>query len=240
MGGSPHRTIDTYLKSLKWGGLLANNGGMTSQTQPPIELPGGLSIHRTVVGGLANNVWLIRQNDGPSVLIDAADNAPAVYELIGEDDVALIITTHQHADHIGVLRQVAETTQADLLAGTPDCDGIEALTEVRPDGVWHGDTIEVDAIALDVIGLVGHTPGSIALALAVEGAPVHIFTGDSLFPGGPGKTHNPDEFQSLMTDLEEKIFNVYEDDTVIHPGHGDSTTLGAERPQIAEWWARGW
>lgn len=213
---------------------------MTTQTQPPIELPGGLSIHRTVVGGLANNVWLIRQNEGPSVLIDAADDAPAIRELIGDDDIALIITTHQHADHIGALAQLAEATEADLLAGTPDCDAIEAVAKVRPDGVWQADTIEVGDIVLDVIGLVGHTPGSIALALEVDGAPVHIFSGDSLFPGGPGKTHNPDEFQSLMTDLEEKIFNEYEDDTVIHPGHGDSTTLGVERPQIAEWWARGW
>lgn len=213
---------------------------MTAQTQPPIELPGGLSIHRTVVGGLANNVWLIRQNLGPSVLIDAADDASAIRELIGDDDIALIITTHQHADHIGVLSQLAAETEADLLAGTPDCDAIEAFAKVRPDGVWQADTIEVGDIVLDVIGLVGHTPGSIALALEVDGAPVHIFSGDSLFPGGPGKTHNPDEFQSLMTDLEEKIFNEYDDDTVIHPGHGDSTTLGVERPQIAEWWARGW
>lgn len=213
---------------------------MTSQTQPPIELPGGLSIHRMVVGGLANNVWLIRQNDGPSVLIDAADDAPAIRQLIGNDDIALIITTHQHADHIGALRELAQETQADLLAGTPDCDAIEAASKMRPDGVWQADTIEVGDIVLDVIGLVGHTPGSIALALEVEDAPVHIFSGDSLFPGGPGKTHNPDQFQSLMTDLEGKIFNEYEDDTVIHPGHGDSTTLGIERPHIAEWWARGW
>lgn len=206
----------------------------------PIALPGGLVIHRTVVGALANNVWLITQTDGPAVLIDAADDPQAISTLMGDQDVALIITTHQHHDHIGALTAIADATGADLLAGIPDCDAIEDQTGVRPDGVWQADTIEVGNIMLDVIGLVGHTPGSIALALEVDGAPVHIFSGDSLFPGGPGKTHTPEAFQRLMGDLEEKIFNEYADDTVIHPGHGDSTTLGVERPQIAEWWARGW
>jgi glyoxylase-like metal-dependent hydrolase (beta-lactamase superfamily II) len=68
----------------------------------------------------------------------------------------------------------------------------------------------------------------------------HLFTGDSLFPGGPGRTTSPQDFAGLMDDLEAKVFGRFDDATVVHPGHGDDTTLGAERPQLAEWRARGW
>jgi glyoxylase-like metal-dependent hydrolase (beta-lactamase superfamily II) len=106
-------------------------------------------------------------------------------------------------------------------------------------GVWDGDRIELGDESLEVIGLVGHTPGSITLVYA-GGTGAHLFTGDSLFPGGPGRTTTPDDFTSLMNDLETKIFGRFGDDTVIHPGHGDDTTLGEERPHIPEWRARGW
>ena len=106
-------------------------------------------------------------------------------------------------------------------------------------GVWDGDQIELGTESLEVIGLVGHTPGSITLAYAGAGV-THLFTGDSLFPGGPGKTNNPKDFTSLMNDLENKIFNRFDDNTVVHPGHGDDTTLGTERPHLAEWRERGW
>lgn len=206
----------------------------------PITLADSITIDRRVVGSLDNNAWLITQSDGPAVLIDAADSSDVLTEMIGQEDLAAIITTHRHADHIAALAALAEATDADLIAGTPDCDAIETLAGVRPDGVWHGDEIEVGEIVFEVIGLVGHTPGSIALAMLVEGQPVHIFSGDSLFPGGVGKTMSPEAFQSLMGDVEAKIFDIYGDDTVILPGHGACTTLGVERPQLADWWARGW
>src|SRR5690606_31617385 len=101
---------------------------------------------------------------------------------------------------------------------------------------WDGDRITCGPILLRVIGLVGHTPGSIALAWQDR----LLFTGDSLFPGGPGKTGSPEDFSSLMADLETKIFDRYADDVAIHPGHGDSTTLGTERPHLTEWRQRGW
>ena len=90
-----------------------------------------------------------------------------------------------------------------------------------------------------MIGLVGHTPGSITLAYTAGGVP-HLFTGDSLFPGGPGRTNVKEDFTSLMDDLERKVFDAFGDDTVVHPGHGDDTTLGAERPVLPEWRRRGW
>ena len=93
---------------------------------------------------------------------------------------------------------------------------------------------------LEVIALRGHTPGSIALLYREPSGAAHLFTGDSLFPGGPGKTNSPEDFTSLMDDLERRVFGVLPDDTWVYPGHGDDTTLGAERPHLAEWRARGW
>jgi glyoxylase-like metal-dependent hydrolase (beta-lactamase superfamily II) len=94
-----------------------------------------------------------------------------------------------------------------------------------------------------VIHLRGHTPGSVALYYDAEGAlsaSPHLFTGDSLFPGGPGKTGNPKDFAQLMDDLEARVFGPLPDATWVYPGHGSDTTLGTERPHLAEWRARGW
>jgi glyoxylase-like metal-dependent hydrolase (beta-lactamase superfamily II) len=108
----------------------------------------------------------------------------------------------------------------------------------------HGDTVQVGAAELSVIHLRGHTPGSIALCYDAGGqlaSSPHLFTGDSLFPGGPGNTdHDPKRFGLLMDDLEERVFAKLPDATWVYPGHGKDTTLGAERPHIPEWRARGW
>jgi glyoxylase-like metal-dependent hydrolase (beta-lactamase superfamily II) len=93
---------------------------------------------------------------------------------------------------------------------------------------------------LEVIHLRGHTPGSIALLHRDADGRPHLFTGDSLFPGGPGRTTSPEDFTSLMDDLEHKVFSHLDDDCWVYPGHGDDTTLGAERPQLPEWRDRGW
>ncbi len=126
-------------------------------------------------------------------------------------------------------------------AGRPDLDAIASGAWVENlAGVWDGDSIALGEENLEVIGVVGHTPGSITLVYAPDEGPTHLFTGDSLFPGGPGKTWAADDFASLMHDLETKIFARFDDQTVVHPGHGDDTTLGAERPHLAEWRSRGW
>jgi glyoxylase-like metal-dependent hydrolase (beta-lactamase superfamily II) len=105
-----------------------------------------------------------------------------------------------------------------------------------------GDTVRVGDLVLDTIGLRGHTPGSVALALSAAGdvARTVLLTGDSLFPGGPGKTASPADFHRLMDDLEERVFGVFADDALVLPGHGDNTSLGAERPHLQQWRARGW
>jgi glyoxylase-like metal-dependent hydrolase (beta-lactamase superfamily II) len=109
--------------------------------------------------------------------------------------------------------------------------------------VEHGEVLAFGDAAVSFVHLRGHTPGSIAVVYDAEGrlsgAP-HVFTGDSLFPGGPGKTTTPENFNSLMNALEERIFGRLPDKTWIYPGHGNDTTLGAERPHLEEWRARGW
>ena len=107
--------------------------------------------------------------------------------------------------------------------------------------VADGGTVRVGECELEVTHLVGHTPGSIALLYRDPGGVGHLFTGDSLFPGGVGNTRgNAENFASLVDDVETKLFGTLADDTWFYPGHGDDSTLGAERPSIPEWLARGW
>ncbi len=193
------------------------------------------------VGPMDNNAYLLRPSSGAAVLIDAANDADRLLALIDDEPVATIVTTHRHGDHWQALAAVAGATNARLVGGRPDVDAIATgawVEEVA--GVWDGDTVALGGEQLEVIGLVGHTPGSIALAYRPTDGPTRLFTGDSIFPGGPGKTGSADDFTSLLDDLEAKVFATFDDDTVVYPGHGDKTTLGAERPQIAEWRARGW
>ena len=197
-----------------------------------------------------NNVYLITsRTTGRQILIDAANEPDTISAMIeaAKDDgptprVDLIITTHSHADHIGALAEMVRRTGARTAAGRDDAQSITQQTGVIIDQILdHGDTIGVDGIGLKVIGLRGHTPGSVALAYSEPGYPIHLFSGDSLFPGGVGNTnHDPVRFASLFSDVNTRIFDVYADDAVVHPGHGNPTTLGTERPHLTEWQKRGW
>lgn len=214
----------------------------TSAHDSPVRFDAGnVSCTKVSVGPMDNNAYLLDAG-GPVVLIDAADDAPRLLELIGDHGLVAVITTHRHHDHVGALAEVVRTTGAQAWAGAPDVEAIEQQTGVRSIPVWTGDLIEAGGIRLEVIGLVGHTPGSIALVLRSGRAdePVNIFTGDSLFPGGVGATGSAQQFNSLLADVSTKIFDRFDDETIIHPGHGDSTTIGVERPQLAHWRARGW
>ena len=210
---------------------------------PALTLPlsGDVTLTKISVGPMDNNAYLLTAEDGGAVLIDAAEDDTRLLELIDGREVAVIITTHRHGDHWQALPTVAEATKAELICGRPDVDAIATGAWVEGlVGAWDGDEVTIGEGELEVIGLVGHTPGSIALAFTGSDGVVHLFSGDSLFPGGPGKTNSPADFASLLGDLESKVFARFDDRTVVHPGHGDGTTLGAERPQLAEWRARGW
>ena len=205
------------------------------------ELP-GLTITKVAVGPLDNNAYLLRCTvTGELLLIDAANDADTLLKLVGDTRLATIATTHRHWDHWAALRAVQEATGAATAAHHADAGELPVpVTRL----VSNGDTIGVGDAGLSVIHLRGHTPGSIALCYDAGGALAdtpHLFTGDSLFPGGPGNTEgDPQRFGELMSDLEERVFGQLPDGTWVYPGHGRDTTLGTERPQLAEWRARGW
>jgi glyoxylase-like metal-dependent hydrolase (beta-lactamase superfamily II) len=209
---------------------------------PPLvgRLSGSVTMIKVSVGPVDNNAYLLQTSTSASLLIDAANDDDRLLKIIADLPLDSIVTTHRHADHWQALPSVAAATKARPICGQPDLEAISTGAGVEGMvGVWDGDQIELGTESLEVIGLVGHTPGSITLAYAGGGV-THLFTGDSLFPGGPGRTTTPEDFSSLMNDLESKIFGRFDDDTVVHPGHGDDTTLGTERPHLAEWRARGW
>jgi glyoxylase-like metal-dependent hydrolase (beta-lactamase superfamily II) len=205
------------------------------------ELP-GLTITKVSVGPMDNNAYLLRcTQTGELALIDAANDAATLLVLVGDTPLATIITTHQHWDHWQALQEVQQASGAATAAHPADAGGMP-IPVSRP--VEHGDTIPVGDASLSVIHLRGHTPGSIALCYDAGGELAetpHLFTGDSLFPGGPGNTeHDTTRFNQLITDLEQRVFAELPDGTWVYPGHGKDTTLGVERPNLAVWRARGW
>lgn len=185
-----------------------------------------------------NNTYLLRCNaTAEAVLIDAANEADRILELIGSAGLSRVVTTHRHQDHWQALAEVVGVTGARTVAHP--IDGEELPVSVD-DPVEHGDVVPVGQVELRVIHLRGHTPGSIALRYDDPEGRTHLFTGDSLFPGGVGKTWDETDFRSLLSDVEERVFAAMDDDTWVYPGHGRDTTLGAERPQLPEWRVRGW
>ena len=192
---------------------------------------------------MSNNCYLLRCTaTGEQVLVDAAAEPETLLPLIGDAGLTTVLTTHQHWDHHRALAAVVDATGAEVVAGVPDAEAITSQTGVPVTRtVKQGDTVAVGECSLDVIALAGHTPGSIALLYDdPEGHP-HLFTGDSLFPGGVGNTFGDEgAFAQLIDEVETKVFQRLPDETWFYPGHGNDSTLGAERPHLADWRARGW
>ncbi|MEV5576571.1 MBL fold metallo-hydrolase [Spirillospora sp. NPDC052269] len=201
------------------------------------ELP-GLTITKVAVGPYDNNAYVLRcTTTGDQLLIDAANEPSRLLSILGDGPLSRIVTTHRHQDHWQALKDVVDATGAPVTAHPFDADPLPVpVTETVQDG----DTIQVGDAALEVIHLRGHTPGSIALLHTAPDRP-HLFTGDSLFPGGVGNTWgDPTRFKQLLTDVTERVFDRLPDETWVYPGHGKDTTLGRERPSIPTWWERGW
>ncbi|MCW2785664.1 MAG: Glyoxylase, beta-lactamase superfamily [Marmoricola sp.] len=192
---------------------------------------------------MSNNCYILRcRATDKQVLIDAADEGTKLLEVIGASGVAKVLTTHSHWDHHRALSVVTAATGAVTVAGEPDADDITKQTEVSiDDRVLDGDTVEFGDIRLQVIHIVGHTPGSVCFLYDDPDGTPHLWTGDSLFPGGVGNTFgDADAFASLINDVETKVFGALPDETWFYPGHGNDSTLGAERPHLPEWRERGW
>ncbi|GAB3548472.1 glyoxylase-like metal-dependent hydrolase (beta-lactamase superfamily II) [Actinopolyspora lacussalsi] len=201
-----------------------------------------LTVTKISVGRMDNNAYLLTcRRTGDALLIDAADDPERLTDLLGHDEdrprLRTIVTTHRHPDHWQALGSIAGQTGSYTVAHPLDSEPLP----IPPDReVGHGETIQVGESALEVVHLRGHTPGSIALLYRDPVGHPHLFTGDSLFPGGVGKTGTPEDFRSLLDDVENRVFGVLTDDTWFYPGHGDDSTLGNERPKLSEWRARGW
>lgn len=207
------------------------------------ELP-RLTIRKASVSAMDNNAYLLTcRATGAQLLVDAAADPARLMRLLteGTGRADVIVTTHQHGDHVGALAALVEATGARTAAGEDDADALPVSVDDR---LGHGDTVSFGEVTLEVVGLRGHTPGSVALVYRDDDDPhgrTHLWSGDSLFPGGVGNTKNPGQsFADLYRDVTRRVFAVYDDATWVYPGHGPDTTLGAERPHLQEWSERGW
>ncbi|MGH9243433.1 MAG: MBL fold metallo-hydrolase [Acidimicrobiales bacterium] len=190
-------------------------------------------IHRVVVGPVDNNVFVLRCRDtGDAVLVDAANESALLVDLCRRLGVKRVLETHGHWDHIQAVPAVRE-------AGFPVFVTAEDASMLPGhDGLLEDDTIvEVGRLHLRTIHTPGHTPGSMCFRL--EDAPV-LFSGDTLFPGGPGATKYPGgHFPTIIRSIEERLFTL-EPEVMVMPGHGPDTTIGTEQPHLQEWIDRGW
>ncbi|MDG4814362.1 MULTISPECIES: MBL fold metallo-hydrolase [unclassified Micromonospora] len=214
------------------------SGDVSPGGAPAVRELDGLTITKVSVGPMDNNAYLLRCHDtGEQLLIDAANEAPRLLELVGDAGLATVVTTHQHMDHWVALEEVVAKTGARALVHADDAAGLPIPAQPLADG----DTVAVGGRELEVIHLRGHTPGSIALLYRDPAGVPHLFTGDSLFPGGVGNTdRDPQRFGQLVDDVEHRLFDRLPDETWFYPGHGRDSTLGAERPSLPQWRARGW
>jgi len=208
---------------------------------PAVRTLPALQITKVAVGPMDNNAYLLRcRRTGRAALIDAANDAATLLDLVGDAPPQLVVTTHRHADHWQALADVVAAIGARTVAHRLDAAALPVSVDQPVDD---GTVLTLGAVTLRVIHLRGHTPGSIALLWddPAPGGRPHLFTGDSLFPGGVGNTFgDAAAFATLIDDVETKLFAALPDETWVYPGHGADTTLGAERPQLPAWRARGW
>ena len=190
-------------------------------------------IHKVVVGPMDNNVFVLRcKQTGDAVLIDAANEHERLLELCQRLGVRKVLETHGHWDHIQAVPAVRDAG-FDVGVTAEDAEMLDAYDFVLEDE----SVIEVGRLRLQTIATPGHTPGSMCFQL--EGSPV-LFSGDTLFPGGPGNTKFGGHFPTIITSIEDRLFSKVAGDTIVMPGHGDDTTIATEAPHLQEWVDRGW
>jgi glyoxylase-like metal-dependent hydrolase (beta-lactamase superfamily II) len=193
-----------------------------------------LEIHKLVVGPVDNNVFVLRcRHTGDAVLIDAANEHEKLLDLARSLGVRRVLETHGHWDHI---QAIPELRDAGYSVGVTAADA--AMLPSYDEVLEHDAIIEVGDLRLRTIHNPGHTPGS--MSFLVEGKPL-LFSGDTLFPGGPGNTSfEGGDFPTIIHSIEDLLFSKLDPETIVRPGHGLDTTIGTERPHLQEWVDRGW
>lgn len=207
----------------------------------------GLRIERLVTSGtfsldggtwdVDNNVWLVG-NDQECVVIDPAHDAAAIAAAVAGRKVTAILLTHGHDDHIAAVGEFRGLVNAPVYLNRNDWMLWDRVfTGTEPDhGIDDGDTFDVGGARLVALHTPGHSPGSVSFYLAAEGT---VFTGDTLFQGGPGATGRSfSDFPTIVESIKSRLLTLPAD-TVVRTGHGDSTSVGAEAPQLEDWIARG-
>jgi glyoxylase-like metal-dependent hydrolase (beta-lactamase superfamily II) len=191
-------------------------------------------IHKVSVGPMDNNVYILRcKQTGESVLLDAANEHEKLLELCRRLEVRQVLETHGHWDHIQAVPQVRDAGY-EVGITAADASMLPSYDFVLEDG----SVIAVGRLRLHTILTPGHTAGSMCFRL--EGSPV-VFSGDTLFPGGPGATKFPGgDFSTIIRSIEDRLFSTLGADTIVMPGHGTDTTIGSESPHLQEWIDRGW
>lgn len=190
-------------------------------------------IHKVVVGPYENNVFVLRcKQTGDAVLIDAANEHELLLELCRRLGVREVIETHGHWDHIQAVPAIRDAGYS-VRVTAEDAAMLPSYDEILEDE----SVIEVGRLRLHTIHNPGHTPGSMSFKL--EGSPI-LFSGDTLFPGGPGNTKTDEgDFDTIIESVDRKLFTL-PPETLVLPGHGDDTTIATERPHLQEWVDRGW
>ncbi|MDX5458682.1 MBL fold metallo-hydrolase [Micromonospora tulbaghiae] len=184
-----------------------------------------------------NNVWVIG-DDAECVVLDAPHDVAAIREVIGDRRVVAIIATHAHDDHVRIAPELARATGAPVLLHPADRVLWDMVhPDTAPDGeLTDGQTFTVGGTTLRVLHTPGHSPGACSLYAPDLGA---VFTGDTLFAGGPGATgRSYSDFGTIVESIRTRLLTL-PPETVVHTGHGDDTTIGAEAPHLDEWIARG-
>jgi glyoxylase-like metal-dependent hydrolase (beta-lactamase superfamily II) len=192
------------------------------------------AIHRFVVGPIDNNVFVVRcKETGDALLVDAANEPELLLRTARELGVRRIVETHGHWDHIQAVPEMREAGY-EVAVGAEDAAMLPSYDLILEDD----SVLPIGRLRIRTIHTPGHTPGSTCFVL--EGSPI-LFSGDTLFPGGPGNTSFPGgNFEQIIKSIDERLFAKLPDETLVLPGHGRDTTIGDERPHLDDWVQRGW
>ncbi len=191
-------------------------------------------VHQIVVGPMDNNVYILRcRRTGDAMLVDAANEHEALLEICRDLGVRQVVETHGHWDHIQAVPAVRDAGIS-VAVTSADAGMLPSYDEILEDD----EQLSVGDLRIKTLATPGHTPGSICFTVVGTNL---LFTGDTLFPGGPGNTSfEGGDFGTIIESIDHRIFARFGPDTLVLPGHGDATTVGNEAPHLQEWVDRGW